>query len=61
MFCISGCYLKVFNSVRGPNLSAASKASEKSSRSIHTKTKLNHKNNLTKDNFIINVQISLFE
>ena len=35
-----------FSSAPGPNLSVASfETSEKSSRSIHTKTKLNHKNN----------------
>ena len=47
-----------FSSVPGPNLSAVSfETSEEFSCSIHTKTKLNHKNNLTKDNFILNVQI----
>ena len=51
-----------FSSVPGPNLSTASlEASEESFRSIHTKTKLNHKNNTTKDNFILNVQISLIQ
>ena len=51
-----------FSSVPGPNLSAASfETSEESSRSIHTKTKLNHTNNITKYNFILNVQIFLFK
>ena len=60
LFCISGCCLsRGFCSVPGPNLSAAYfQTSEKSSLSIHTKTKLNHKNNITKHNFIPNVQIS---
>ena len=60
LFCISGCCLsKGFCSVPGPNLSAAYfQTSEKSSRSIHTKTKLNRKNNITKHNFSPNVQIS---
>ena len=59
LFCISGCCLsRGFNSVPGPNLSAAYfQTSEESSRSLHTKTKLNHKSNITKDNFIPNVQI----
>ena len=51
-----------FSSVPGPNQSAASfETSEESSRSIHTKTKLNQKSNIPKDNFILNVQISLFK
>ena len=60
LFCISGCSLsRGFCSVPSPNLSAAYfQTSEKSSRSIHTKTKLNHKNNITKHNFIPNFQMS---